>query len=81
MFMFKKKKKLVLMSLEKALLSYRSYEQIIKFINVFWRRRKLFIPGYYLIDPALNPSQKWRFDYTLLAKNKPSKKKKKRRTY
>ena len=71
------------MSLEKAVLSYRSYEQIIKFINVFWRRRKLFIPGYYLIDPAMNQSQKWRFDYTLLAKTKASKKqkKKKRRTY
>ena len=62
------------MSLEKLLMSYRSFKEIIGFVRVFWQGRKIFFPGYYLIHLTLNQSQNWRFDSILLVKNKPSRK-------
>ena len=44
-----KKKKLVHLSLEKPLLSYHSFEEIIQFVNDVWQKRKLFFPGYRFI--------------------------------
>ena len=62
MSMFLKKKKLVHMSLVKRLLSYRSFEEIIKFVKNYWQKRKFFFPGYFFIYRKLNQSLKWKSD-------------------
>ena len=70
-----KKKKLVHMSLVKLLLSYRSFKEITEFVKNYWQKRKFFFPGNSFIYPKLNESLKWRYDYVLIVKNKPSTKK------
>ena len=44
------------------------------FIERYWKKRKIFYPGYYFIYPQLNQSIKWRFDYVFKVKNKPKNK-------
>ena len=41
------------------------------FNESYWKKRKIFYPGYYFIYPQLNQSIKWRFDYVFIVKNKP----------
>ena len=67
-----KKEKLVHISLVKPLLSYRSFEEIIELVKNYWQKRKFCFPGYFFIYPKLNHSLKWRYDYALIVKNKPS---------
>ena len=70
-----KKKKLIHMPLVKLLFSYRSFEEIIDFVKSYWQKRKFFFPGYFFIYPKLKQSLKWRYNYVLIAKNKPTTKK------
>ena len=70
-----KKKKLVHMSLVKPLLTYHSFKEIIEFVKNYWQKREFIFPGYFFIYPKLNQSLKWRYDYVLIVKNRPSTKK------
>ena len=63
-----KKKKLVEMSFLKPLISYSFFEELIDFIESYWKKRKVLYPGYYFIFPRLNQSLKWRFDYVFTVK-------------
>ena len=65
-----KKKKFVHMSFLKPLISNSFFEELIDFIESYWKKRKLFYPGYYFIFPRLNQRLKWRFDYVFIVKNK-----------
>ena len=66
-----KKKKLVHMSLVKPLFSYCFFKEIIDFVKCYQQKRKFFFPGYFSIYLSL----KWRYDYVLIVKNKPTAKK------
>ena len=67
-----KKKKLVHTSLVKHLFSYRFFVEIIDFVKSCWQEIKFFFPGYFFIYPKLNQSLKWRYDYVLIMKNRPT---------
>ena len=66
-----KKKNLVHLSLNRPLLSYNFFDEIIRHIRYHWNRRKYFYPGYFLLlQLRLNQSVKFKLDYILLAKGK-----------
>ena len=66
-----KKKNLVHLSLNRPLLSYNFFDEIIRHIRYHWNRRKYFYPGYFLLlQLSLNQSVKFKLDYILLAKGK-----------
>ena len=66
-----KKKNLVHLSLNRPLLSYNFFDEIIRHIRYYWNRRKYFYPGYLLLlQLRLNQSVKFKLDYILLAKGK-----------
>lgn len=66
-----KSKKLVHLSLNRPLLSYNFFDEIIKHIRYYWNRRKYFYLGYFLLlETRLNQSVKCKFDYILFAKRK-----------
>ena len=50
------------MSLTKQLISYKFFNEIVKFIKNFWHQRQKFYPGYFFVYPKLNQSIKCRFD-------------------
>lgn len=74
MSMYLKKKKLVHLSLVKPLLSYNFIDDMIELIKNYWNKGNFF-PGCFYIYPKLNQSLKWRYDYILTVKSKPSTKK------
>ena len=45
-----------------------------RFCKWLLAKKKKNHPGYCFIHPTLNQSQKWRYDYIFIVKNKPSKK-------
>ena len=49
-----KKKKLAHMSFLKPLISYSFFEELIDFIESYWKKRKVFYPEYYFIFLRLN---------------------------
>ena len=63
------------MSLVKPLISYKFFEDIIKFIRKYWNMRKVFYPGYFFSYPRLIQSLKLRFDYVIISNNKRRKNK------
>ena len=66
-----KKKNLVHLSLNRPLLSYNFFDEIIRHIRYYWNRRKYFYPEYLLlVQLRLNQSVKFKLDYILLAKGK-----------
>ena len=71
------KKKIVHMSLMKPLVSYSFFKDIIRFVRRFWGRRLQLYPGYFFVQPILNQSIKWRFDYITVTSDKSKQVKKK----
>ena len=59
------KKKIVHLSLDKPLIYYPFFKQIIRFIRKYSENRKYFCLPYILRYPKLNQSIKWRFDYVI----------------
>ena len=61
-----KRKKIVHMSLMKPLISYKFFNDIIKFVRTYWNRRQKLYPGYFFVNPILNQSIQCRFDYIIV---------------
>ena len=72
-----KKKKMVHMSLIKPLVLSSFFKDIIRFVRRFWGRRQQLYPGYFFVQPILNQSIKWRFDYIIFTSDKSKQVKKK----
>ena len=75
-FFISKKKKIVHMSLMKPLISYKFFNDIIKFVRTYWSRRQKLYLGYFFVNPILNQSIKCRFDYIIVNHDKFRQKKK-----
>ena len=54
----------------KPLISYSFFEELMDFVENYWKKTKFFSPGYYFIFPRLNQSLKWRLDFVFIVKNK-----------
>ena len=63
-----KKKKLVHTALEKPLISYYFFDELINFVEQYWEERKFSFKDYYFNYPRLNQSLKWKNDYMFFQK-------------
>ena len=54
----------------KPLVSYKFFNEIIKFIENYWYRKRNFYPGYFFVYPRLNQSLNRRFDYIIVGNNR-----------
>ena len=64
-----KKKKLVHFSFPNSLISYH-FDELVRFVRMYWNKRKYFYPGYFLMEPRLNQCVKFKFEYSLIVKRK-----------
>lgn len=67
---FVSKKKLVHLSLEKPLISYDFFKEMIEQIRRYWNKRTKCFQGHHFFYPKLNHSLKWRFDYIIVTNDK-----------
>ena len=58
------------MSLLRPLVSYKFFNDIVRFVTTYWSHRQKLYPGYFFINPILNQSIKWRFDYIIVNNDK-----------
>ena len=78
-FIAKKEIELVHVSFPNPLTSNSFFDEIVRFIEKHWSRRKIFYPTYYFIFPMFNDSCNQSFDYGFLVKDKQ--KNKRRRSF
>ena len=72
-----RKKKVVHMSLLRPLFSYKFFNDIVRFLRTYWSRRQKLYTGYFFVNPILNQSIKWRFDYIIVNNDEFRQRKKK----
>ena len=47
------------MSFLRPVVSYKLFNDIVRFVRTYWSRRQKLYPGYFFVNPILNQSFKW----------------------